>query len=185
MESDSYDDADAHLENLEVLIHDKIDEISIETDQPTVTYGRDYKVNYNIIIPDGWKVEVGNVNGTVQIDSINNDVNVELVNGDVVLNEIVGSVRVGVTNGTIYGKIRLPIGGVCNIEAVNGQIQLNIPRTTSANFDAKVTNGIINVSNLVLQNMVSSRNMVSGILGSGQATIHLETVNGTISVNGF
>jgi len=185
VKSDNYEDARAHLKSLKVQISDKIDKISVETEQPTVTYGRNYQVIYNIIIPDNWDVEIENVNGEVAIDSLNGDICVELVNGNVILREILGNIDLGVTNGQVYGKVTLPIEGFCRINAVNGQIQLSIPKTTSAEFDAKVTNGTINVSNLMLKNMVSSRKSVSGILGSGQGLIHVETVNGMISVSGF
>lgn len=183
--SDSYEDAEAHLQYLEVQISDKTEKISVETNQPTVTYGRCYQVSYHAIIPDDWDVVIENVNGKVMIDSLNGNVIVGLVNGDVVLTEISGNVTVGVTNGTVYGKINLPANGICTINTVNGQIQLSIPQTTSAQLAAKVTNGTVTVSNLSLNNMVSSRNSVSGVLGSGNGTIKVESVNGTILVSGF
>lgn len=185
VESDSYEDAEKHLENLEVLISDNNDKISIKTNQPTTTCGRNYQVIYNVIIPDNWDVEVGNVNGTVEIDSLNGDIGIGLVNGDITLTEISGNILVGVTNGTVYGKIALPMNGLCKINTVNGQVQLSIPKTTSAALAAQVTNGTVSVTNLTLNNMISSRNSVSGVLGSGQGTITVETVNGTISVSGF
>jgi hypothetical protein len=183
--SDSYEDAEAHLKYLEVQISDKTEKISIETDQPSVTHGRNYQVIYNVIVPDNWDIAIANVNGRVKVDSLNGNVSIGLVNGDVVLTEILGNVCVGVTNGTVYSKVALPLNGLCMITTVNGQIQLNIPSNTSAELAAKVTNGTVNVSNLILKNMVSSRNSVSGVLGNGQGTISVESVNGTISVSGF
>jgi len=185
VESDSYEDAQTHLEYLEVRISDKTEKIAIETEQPSVTHGRNYQVSYNVIIPDYWDIAIENVNGRVEIDSLNGDVGIGLVNGDVVLKEISGNVCVGVTNGTVNSKVALPLNGLCMITTVNGQIQLSIPKTTSAALVAKVTNGTVNVSNLLLRNMVSSRNSVSGVLGDGQGTISVESVNGTINVGGF
>jgi len=185
VQSDSYDDAEEHLENIEVLVSDGHDKIAVKTEQPSITHGRNYQVIYNIIIPDNWAVVVENVNGQIEIDSLNADIAIGLVNGDVVLTNIRGNITTGVTNGTIYGTITLPLNGVCSMCSVNGQIQLNIPKTTSAALTAKVTNGTVSVTNLALNNMVSSRNSVSGIIGSGQGTISVESVNGTISVSGF
>jgi len=48
-----------------------------------------------------------------------------------------------------------------------------------------VTNGTIRLSNLVLSNSVSTPGSLTGILGSGQGTISLTTVNGGIYVTGF
>jgi len=185
VQSDSHTDAEEHLENLEVLVSDGHDKITVKTDQPSVTHGRNYQVIYNIIIPDNWDVAVENVNGQVEIDSLNADVTIGLVNGDVILTNIRGTIITGVTNGTVYGRIILPLNGVCAISSVNGQIQLSIPKATSAALTAKVTNGTVSVTNLSLNNMVSSRNLVSGIIGSGQGTISIESVNGSISVSGF
>jgi len=185
VQSDSYTDAEEHLENLQVVVKDGQDKISVKTDQPSVTYGRSYRVIYNIIIPDNWDVSVESVNGRTEIDSLNADIAAGLVNGDFVLTNILGNITAGVTNGTIYGKITLPINGICAMSSVNGQIQLSIPETTSAALTAKVTNGTVSVTNLKLNNMVSSRNLVSGTAGSGQGTISIESVNGSISVSGF
>ena len=185
VESESYADAEAHLHQVEVIISDSNDEIQVETKQPAVTYGRQYQVIYYISIPDYWDIEIESVNGLVRIDSLNADIHLEVVNGDVVLNEIFGNIATGITNGQLNAKVTVPHQGFCKIDMVNGQIQLGIPKTTSAEFLAKVTNGIVGVSNLVLNNMVSSRNLVSGVLGNGQGTIKVETVNGTISVIGF
>ena len=185
VQSDSYDDAEKHLEHLEVLVTDGQNQISVKTDQPTLTYGRSYQVIYNIIIPDNWDVNVENTNGGVQIDSLNGNINLGLVNGDAVITEIYGNISIGVTNGTVYGKVTLLTNGLCTISTVNGQVQLNIPTTTSAELAAQVTNGTVSVSNLALKNMVSSQNSVNGILGTGQGKITIATVNGTISITGF
>lgn len=183
--SDSYEDAEAHLEYLKVQISDKTEKISIETNQPSLTHGRNYQVIYNVIIPDNWDIAIGNVNGRVEVDSLNGNIGIGLVNGDVVLTEISGNTAVGLTNGAVYSKMALPLNGFCKINTVNGQIQLSIPKTTSAELAAKVTNGTVSVSNLMLKNMVNSRNSISGVLGNGEGTITVESVNGTISVSGF
>lgn len=185
VQSDSYNDAEKNLEHFEVVVSDGQDQISVKTDQPTLTYGRSYQVVYNIIIPDNWDVNVENVNGRVQIDSLNGNINVGLVNGDAVITEIYGNISIGVTNGAVYGKVTLPMNGLCTINTVNGQVQLNIPTTTSAELAAKVTNGTVSVSNLILKNMVSSQNSVSGALSKGQGKITVTAVNGTININGF
>lgn len=185
VESDSYEDAEQHLESLEVLVSDNHDKISVITDQPSTTHGRNYQVIYNVIIPDNWNVEVENVNGSVEIDSLNANICIGLVNGDIVMTEIVGNIAIGVTNGTVCGKVVLPINGLCVITTVNGQVQLSIPTTTSAELSAKVANGTVSVSNLTLSNMISSRNSVTGTIGGGQGRITVEAVNGIISVNGF
>lgn len=183
--SESTEDAEEYLQYLKVSLEELVDEIFIKTTQPEKTYGRSYVVDYIITLPKNLEVLVGNVNGGVTIDSINNDVTVGNINGQITLNEIFGNAIVGLTNGEIDAEVTLPSNGTISMGLVNGNIDLNIPTNTSAQFTASLTNGNIIISNLVLQNQVSSPTSLRGTLGSGQGTISLSTINGNISVTGF
>ncbi len=185
VESESEADAKAHLKELEVRVTDRQDEISVNTIQPDNAHGRNYKVVYHLRLPNTWKFSIDQVNGTVAIDSLNNAVSVKLINGSVQLREIFGSVSTELINGQLTGKLDLPVQGTCKMTTVNGQILLTIPKTTTADFSAAVTNGDINLANLSLQNSVSTPQSLRGKLGDGQGTISLSTVNGNISVSGF
>ncbi len=68
---------------------------------------------------------------------------------------------------------------------VNGNIELEIPQNTSADFSANVTNGAIQILNLTLQNEVATTRSLRGTLGNGQGTIKTNTVNGNINTTGF
>ena len=185
IESASAADAKAHLKELEVRVTDRQDEISVNTIQPDNTHGRNYKTVYHLRLPNTWKFNVDHVNGIVTIDSLKNDVSLKVTNGSVQLREIFGSVVAELVNGQLTGKLGLPVQGTCKMTTVNGQILLTIPKTTTADFSAAVTNGDINLSNLALQNSVSTPKSLRGKLGDGQGTISLSTVNGNISVDGF
>jgi len=185
VESESEADAKAHLKDLEVRVTDRQDEISVQTLQPDNSHGRNYKVVYHLRLPNTWKFNVDHVNGAVTIDSLKNDLSVKLVNGSVQLREIFGSVSAELVNGQLTGKLGLPLQGTCRITTVNGQILLTIPKSTTAEFSAAMTNGDINLSNLSLNNSVSTPKSLRGKLGGGQGTISLSTVNGNISVTGF
>jgi len=183
--SESTEDAEEHLQELEVSVQDLGNEVFVKTIQPEETYGRSYTVNYTITLPKNLTVLANNVNGTVTIDSINNTVSVDNVNGQVMLDEISGGVSVNLVNGLTQSEVILPLDGTIGMTTVNGSIELGIPQNTSAEFSARVTNGNISVSNLVLQNEVSTPNSLRGTLGGGQGTISLSTVNGNIRVTGF
>lgn len=183
--SESFEDAELHLQELEVIVKETADEIFVKTIQPQDTRGRDYVVNYKITLPKVLKVLADNVNGNVSIQSINNDVAVGNVNGTIVLDDIFGSTTVSIVNGQIRGHMTLPLDGSNNMSTVNGNIDLDIPKNTSAEFSSKVVNGEIRLSKLELQNTVSSPTLLRGTLGRGQGTIALSTVNGNINVAGF
>ncbi len=72
-----------------------------------------------------------------------------------------------------------------DISLVNGILNLNIPTTTSANFNASVVTGSIHLNGLVLKNLNTTPTHTSGILGEGSGDLHIEIVNGSITVNGF
>ncbi|MGB2989370.1 MAG: hypothetical protein WBC98_05380, partial [Candidatus Zixiibacteriota bacterium] len=64
-------------------------------------------------------------------------------------------------------------------------IELDIPQNTSAEFSATVVTGTISISDLILQNQVSTPGSLSGTVGSGEGTISLNVVTGSVSVKGF
>ena len=71
------------------------------------------------------------------------------------------------------------------MNTVNGNITLDLPTNTSAEFSANVNSGSIVISNLVLQSEVITPTSVTGTLGNGEGEISLETVTGDINVSGF
>ncbi len=183
--SESTADAQNHLQSLHVDVLVSGSAISVKTAQPISTEGRDYIVNYEIVVPKDFRVTVANVNGNVTVDSISNSVSVVLVNGQVALKEIVGSATVAVTNGRIDSNMMLPLNGSATSTVVNGDINLSIPRTTSAGFSANVVNGTISVSNLDIENQQNTQHSIVGILGDGDGTIALAVTNGSIAVTGL
>ncbi len=72
--SDSTQDAEEHLQKLEVNVQSLANEIFVETIQPQDTWGRRYVVDYMITLPKNLKIQVDNVNGIVTLDTIDNDV---------------------------------------------------------------------------------------------------------------
>lgn len=183
--SESIADAQASLQNLEVIVQDLANEVAVETNQPDETGGRNYTVNYLISLPKHFMISAANVNGSVSVDSINNTVNTANVNGGIILTDIVGSSAVSLVNGQIEAKITLPLNGSINMATVNGSIELQIPISTSAELSAGLVNGNISTTNLMLQNPVITSTSLTGTLGNGEGTIALATVNGNINATGF
>ena len=165
--SESTQDAEAHLHLLEVVVNAGTDEVSVETDQPDKSYGRSYEVDYDVLLPADFDVDIADVNGQVVVDDVSGDTSISLVNGEVV------------------AQVTMTPGGVVAIAVVNGGIGLSIPKTTSAEFAAAIVNGSISMSGLVLHDPVITSDSRQGTLGSGDGTISLSVVNGTISVVGL
>jgi DUF4097 and DUF4098 domain-containing protein YvlB len=183
--SDTIEDAQMGLEQLDVNVTEEEDLISVQTIQPKNTNGRQYVVDYTIIIPSDLTVNVSSVNGHVIIEDIDNSVFVVLTNGNVDFSNIYGDATVSVANGNINGTITLPSDGEVMISTVNGDIDLGIPTSTSAELFGLVNNGTIGWDNLDLGNVQSTNKSLQGTLGSGAGLIDLTTVNGHISIVGF
>jgi hypothetical protein len=186
VKSDSTQDAEAHLQELEVNVQSLANEVFVETILPQDTGGRIYEVDYTITLPKDLEIQITNVNRNVTLNAIDNNITVNNENGDVTLMEIFGSAVVNLTNGIIESEVTLPLNGTIDLNTVNGNINLDIPANTSAGFLATVNIGSISDSNLMFQNEVRTPTSLSGTLGNGQGTISLESeATGSISVSGF
>jgi hypothetical protein len=183
--SDSLEDAEMHLNELEILVTDEADEILVQTLQPENTQGRKYIVDYHIIIPNDLETEVNLNNGDVDVIDVQNSVMVDGVNGDVFLSNIFGNAIVDLTNGSINSAMDLPLNGEIIMSTDNGSIDLNIPTSTSAIFAASVDNGLISTSNLEFDAAVQTPKSLTGTLGNGEGIIELSSINGNIDVVGI
>ncbi len=183
--SESIEDAEAHLDELQVEVSALGDELRIRTDQPQQTGGRNYVVNYRVEVPADIEVTVVNINGNIDITSVGPDLAIANINGNITLEEIVGDVTAGLVNGNITAEVTLPAAGTIDMATVNGNVTLEVPESTSAAFLATLTNGTISLSGLDFQETESSATLLRGTIGGGDGDITLATVNGNIQVRSF
>ncbi len=182
--SDSRQDAEAHLADLQVSAQAWSHEFEVRTVQPQESYGRTYIVDFEIRVPDHLVTKVANGNGSIRVEDMCADVEVVNGNGEVILAHTSGSSRISVGNGTVSAWTHLPLGGQIVYAVGNGAISLSVQSQVSAQFGAKVGNGTIHVTGLDLRNVVSSPRQLQGVLGSGSGLIDLSTGNGEIRVQG-
>lgn len=166
VEAGSQGRADSGLGLLDVVISESAQEISVRTDQPSTSDGRNYTVDYTIEVPSTLDVTVASVNGDVDVVDTEANLTVNLV------------------NGVVTAAASLQPNGVVAINLVNGTIDLAVPAATSAALSCSVTNGTIATTGLVLGNVTSTPKTLQGTLGAGDGTITLVAVNGTIDVRG-
>jgi DUF4097 and DUF4098 domain-containing protein YvlB len=178
-------DAETGLDQLGVFVADGSDEIFVQTMEPINHGGRQYVVNYTITVPSHLAVDVTQVNGHVTVLDIESSLFVEVGSGNVYLSDIFGFATVSVDVGSINGTVILPPGGEIMLSTVNGDIDLRIPASTSAELSALVEFGAITWDNLDLLNVVHTNRSLIGTLGDGTGLIDLDTRNGNIDVTGF
>lgn len=183
--SNSQNDAKLHLDDVDVIVIDSPNEILIQTVQPGKLEGRKYTVEYDIIVPSSLEVMTTQVNGNIEIIDIENSVDVWNTTGDVLLSNIAGGAMAVVSNGSIEGTVFLPVGKTIDLSTNNGNLELNIPPSTSAEFSATVVNGQISVTDLDFTDVVNTKQRIGGVIGDGEGTIELSTTNGNIALIGF
>lgn len=184
--ADSLEDAEEHMNELEILVTNQIDEFLIQTLQPESSQGRKYVVDYYITLPNDLEVEVTLNNGDISVLNVQNSVMIDAVNGDVFLSDIFGNAVIDLTNGSINSTMALPSNGEIRMSIDNGNLDLSIPTATSAEFSATVNGyGEIIVSDLDITDSSSSSRSLTGTIGNGDGSIVLSTVNGNIEVIGF
>jgi hypothetical protein len=185
VEAASQADADARISQIEVEVDSTVDAVLIETLQPTNTEGRNYIVDYEISCPPDLQVAAAYANGSTIVRDLGNSVSIGAANSEVTLDNHSGSAMVGMANGSVDARITMPPGGLIGVTTGNGEIDLAIPLSTSAQFLAETANGGVTVVGLNLQGGVVEPNKVTGTLGDGNGTISLIVSNGTIYVEGF
>ena len=185
VQSESPQDAQLHLQKLNVDVQNLPNEVRVQTVQPPCNEGRRYLVDYDITMPMNLRTSVTNLNGIITLDSLQNHVAVNNLNGNVTLTNILGGAMVRLLNGTINGTLTIPLNETLDMKTLNGNIDLKLPVNTSAQFLARISTGTITVSNLVLHSEVKTPTSLSGTFGAGQGTISLVVDQfGDITVTG-
>ena len=182
--SESTQDAIDYLSRLQAALYEQPDYLLVRTEQPGDNRGRLLEVDYVITFPDSLNLDLSAVNGHVTIDSLQANLAITHINGTITLRSIKGSVAVSVVNGSIIGDICIPRQGVISHSVVNGNIDLTIPDTTSAQLAAAITNGQIAWIGLSPVEMEETATRLTATLGTGSGQINLQTVNGTIQITG-
>lgn len=163
----SREDAEGGLDLLGVRVEELPGEILVQTLPPGALNGRRYVVNYTVTVPSDLPV------------------NVSQVNGHVIVEDLESSLLVRLENGSIYGTVSLPPGGEITLWTGNGDLDLRIPTSTSAELSARVDLGTIAWNNLDFRYPVQTSRSFTGTLGNGAGRIDLDTRIGNIDVTGF
>lgn len=183
--SSSLQDAEAHLVEVQVEVETRADTIIVRTIQPEQAGGRDYAVDYEIVLPERLAVVVSHTNGDVAIEATAGNVSIDLNNGTVTLQEVAGNVFVDHVNGSVQCQATLQQDGIVDLETVTGDIELRLPTNTSAELTAIVGVGSISTSNLELIDVQSTDTSLAARLSAGRGEISLSAGIGTIAIVGI
>lgn len=179
------------LDGIEIEITHTADAIVIETELPDsdnhwYNMGSDGgQVTYKIIVPTGTNLDsIETVNGEVGISGVSGNVAAESVNGDLILSDLAADCSLATVNGSINASFDTLEGEQkVKAETVNGSVTLEIPKNSSVAVSADTFNGDINARDFGLETEKGFLGSdLNGSIGSGSASLNVDTVNGSIKI---
>jgi DUF4097 and DUF4098 domain-containing protein YvlB len=172
----------AKLEEIEIEVDATADRVSIETDLPR---NGNASVSYRISAPQGARLDVDTVNGSVRVAGVRGDVEAQSVNGSIDADGLAASTSIKTVNGSVAAHYAAaPDAGEHHFKSVNGAIAVYLPAAPSGRFAAKSVNGSIhNDFGLeVRKARYGPMRSMEGSLGSGAGEFEFDTVNGSIKI---
>lgn len=185
--------SDEALQKLNVEITDENGQICFETHHKKSSAswfhwgGSDSgQISYTVSLPTSVDLKsIETVNGDVEIEGVSASAMVSTVNGDLRLSGLAGNAGLETVNGSIrveFSKFTETQEAV--IETVNGSVVVYLPADASAKVSAETVNGSIKAGDFNLEankgRYVGSD--LNGNIGTGEARLEIETVNGSIKV---
>lgn len=203
-------DAREKANQVKIEINEKNNEVYIDTIYPRRRwFGIDIgtsssaQVSYLLYVPQKINLDLKNLNGMVLVENIVGEVNAKTYNGRGILRNVKGNIALSSLNGgleliklvsdkidahTLQGGIKADIcvvkNGKYHLKTLNGSIDVKIPFDSSTRIFAKTLNGHINY-NLSLVKVKSTRRNLEGILKADEASLNLDTLNGSIHIEGY
>lgn len=142
------------------------------------THNNDVVVNFQVLVPSGVRFLGRTVNGSIKIPNIESDVSVETVSGSVEVTTT-GTAEATSVNGSIKAVVGARmLNHDLTFRTVNGSIAVTLPDGVGADVRATTLNGSL-TSDFPL---TIQRRLMTGTIGSGGASLRLETTNGAIRV---
>lgn len=183
-------DEQEYLDKLKIVVDASPDYIRIETRHPDreggwFNWGHDGggSVSFELVVPDEVDLDgIETINGDVTIRAVTGQVKASTVNGGLDVADLVADVSLETVNGNITATFdSLGADQRVDADAVNGKIVLRLPADASARVTAETVNGSIDADDFGLkpEKGFVGRDL-SGQIGSGDARIVLDTVNGSI-----
>jgi len=157
--------------------------VDVKTKYPDHTNNNPASVEYTIHLPRGARLlAVETVNGGIHVDGTRGRIKASTVNGKVEVWNAADELELDSVNGEVKASLSNAGKSRVKLNVVNGSVSLSIPASTNARVKATTVHGDIH-SDLPLKvekSQYAPGANVDTTLGSGGATIELESVNGSI-----
>jgi DUF4097 and DUF4098 domain-containing protein YvlB len=140
-------------------------------------------LDYAIKLPQAARLAgVNSVNGPIQIDGVTGDIEAATVNGEMLIRNAARNLKLSTVNGHV--RAVLGDGQSVALDAVNGRIELGVPRDADANFSVSTVNGSIasEFPGLRAAREFPVDNNLKGNLGNGDGRVKISAVNGIVRI---
>jgi hypothetical protein len=141
------------------------------------------EVEFTVRVPRGVNVNVGTVNGSVDVRGATGEVNASSVNGGVEAISDGGPVTASTVNGSIRASMRSLGTGELEFTTVNGSIIVELPEDLNADLRMTTVNGTLSSRDfpLTVSGRFSPQNLRATI-GRGGTRLSFTTVNGNVEI---
>lgn len=141
-------------------------------------------VRFKVTLPADARLEMSGNNGTFRATNMRGDVKAMVVNGGVELAGLSAGVDAAAVNGHVSVKMA-QITSSMRLEATNGRIALEIPKSAKATLNARSVNGGITVTGLNTDEGTGRRiRTLESQLNGGGPEIDMRVTNGRIAITG-
>ncbi len=120
-------------------------------------------------------------NGAIELRDVSGEFLASTSNGRITVTQSSGAFDLKTSNGAISFDGELSPGGDNRLKTSNGSIDANLRGTPSVRLDASTSNGSV-VSSLQFSGSTIEVNHLVGTLGDGDASLLIETSNGSIII---
>lgn len=176
------------LDDIEIVFDETAGGLKVRVDLPDRNWfdwlrgKREASVDFELLVPADLVALARTVNGSVTAEGTTGELEARSTNGHIRVTDATGPVRAKTTNGSIRAGLAA-VNGPIELTTTNGRIDLDVAPGTSADLEARTTNGRIRTGDEVRVDSVNRRRTsVRGTLGAGGPTITLRAVNGGITV---
>ncbi|MBI5425192.1 MAG: DUF4097 family beta strand repeat protein [Opitutae bacterium] len=182
---------DEELKRIEIVVEASADQVSIRTKhhkaEGTSWWHRNSNtpgaVHYVVRVPAKLvRLKIDAMNSNLSIDKVSAAMKLETMNGRIRANSLTGDAELDTMNGRISASFdRLGAGQKVNVDTMNGQCEIFVPADASARVNASSMNGRV-TSELPITIEKSSRRSLHGALGKGEASVSMDSMNGSLSI---
>jgi hypothetical protein len=140
----------------------------------------DVSVDFTVRLPKGTRVDVGTVNGSINVSGATAEVRAGTVNGGIEATSTGGPVTASTVNGSVTARMGATGTEDLNFSTVNGSVTVELPGTLDAELELSTVNGRLSSDYpMMVEGRIDPRHLRATI-GKGGRRLKLSTVNGSV-----